>query len=528
MDYERIHKVQGGISPSKLRMKLMGPHHNRKKDGSNNNSARTSPSKLEDSEFVRNSLLATKNGDFNDEVAAPSLQVASEVGLERNQGDLASFQPRENSDVGAVKKPQFTKGDSGNSSAIHPMRMLEDDNLDYDSNASSSSFEFHKGERSGHNAVARSFSRPMPSKWNDAEKWIMNRQNAQANYSKKNTFHNQAYRLPVTNIMRVAPEYATYDHKPSITRPADTEFVDFCQPSSQMAFEKFAFVPSGTHQGFRGNALTDAYPQSKDLTEVGQGELSCAKGSAEDASVVPAIRSVCMRDTGTEMTPMTSQEPSRTATPIGATTPLRSPNSSIPSTPRVGAPESTPVDHNTDDESEHPLENGKRELSEQEIKEKTRREIVALGVQLGKMNIAAWASQDEQEKNTSSVETADIEEPEQIEFEKRAAAWEEVEKSKHAARFKREEIKIQAWESRQKAKLEAEMRRIEAEVEQMRAQAQAKMVKKISMARQRGEEKRAAAEARKNVDAEKAAAQAEYIRQTGRLPSTHFTCCGWL
>lgn len=45
----------------------MGPHHNRKKDGSNNNSARTSPSKLEDSEFVRNSLLATKNGDFNDE-----------------------------------------------------------------------------------------------------------------------------------------------------------------------------------------------------------------------------------------------------------------------------------------------------------------------------------------------------------------------------------------------------------------------------------------------------------------------------
>lgn len=62
----------------------------------------------------------------------------------------------------------------------------------------------------------------------------------------------------------------------------------------------------------------------------------------------------------------------------------------------------------------------------------------------------------------------------------------------------------------------------------MRAQAQAKMVKKISMARQRGEEKRAAAEARKNVDAEKAAAQAEYIRQTGRLPSTHFTCCGWL
>lgn len=62
----------------------------------------------------------------------------------------------------------------------------------------------------------------------------------------------------------------------------------------------------------------------------------------------------------------------------------------------------------------------------------------------------------------------------------------------------------------------------------MRAQAQAKMVKKIAMARQRSEDKRAAAEARKNRDAEKTAAQAEYIRQTGRMPSTHFTCCGWL
>ncbi|KAI8538845.1 hypothetical protein RHMOL_Rhmol09G0135000 [Rhododendron molle] len=36
---------------------------------------------------------------------------------------------------------------------------------------------------------------------------------------------------------------------------------------------------------------------------------------------------------------------------------------------------------------------------------------------------------------------------EQIETEKRAAAWEEAEKFKHTARYKHEEIKIQAWES---------------------------------------------------------------------------------
>nr|AGC39094.1 remorin-3 protein [Dimocarpus longan]AGN88927.1 remorin-3 protein [Dimocarpus longan] len=540
MDYERIHKVQTGIiSPSKLRMKLIGPH-NRKKEGSNSNSSRTSPAKLDDSEFVRNSLLASNGGDFDEEVAAPSLDVASEkagreVVLDNNQGgDQASCQlkeamPRESADVGRSKM-QFLKVDSGNSNAIHPMRVFEDENLDYDSNASSSSFEFHKGERSVHNSIARSFSRPMPSKWNDAEKWIMNKQNAQANHPKKIALYNQTNRLPQTNMVRVVPEHVTYDHKPSMARAADTKRVDFCQPVSQGAFEKFSFIPPGTHQAYGGNALVDTYTQSKDTKDVGQQDLSCTKISTEDTSVVPAIRSVSMRDMGTEMTPVASQEPSRTATPVGATTPLRSPASSIPSTPRRGAPASTPVDNTTDDESQCPVENIRRVLTDQEMKEKTRREIVALGVQLGKMNIAAWASKEEQEnKNDNpSAETVDMEELERIEYENRAAAWEEAEKSKHTARFKREEIKIQAWESRQKAKLEAEMQRIEAEVEQMRAQAQAKMVKKIAMARQKSEEKRAAADARKNRDAERTAAQAEYIRQTGRMPSSHFTCCGWL
>ncbi|KAJ4703084.1 Remorin [Melia azedarach] len=483
MEYERIHKVQTGIiSPSKLRMKLIGPH-NRKKDGSNTNSARTSPSKIEDCEFVRNSLLASKNGDFDEE--APSLGVetakgAGEVVLSHDQGDQATFQPkeslpRENTDVGRVKMQQFSKSDGG--------------------------------ERSVHNSIARSFSRPMPSKWNDAEKWIMNRQNAQATYFKRSASLNQANRFPATNNVRVAPEFATYDHKLSIARAADTKRVDYCQPASQFAFEKFSFVPSGTHQAHGSNALIDTCPQSKDLKEVGQGELSCTKSSSENTSGLPPLP--------------------------GATTPLRSPTSSIPSTPRGRVPVSTPMEQTRDDESQHPIENNRRDLSEQEMKEKTRREIVALGVQLGKMNIAAWASKDdEQEKNTSSVEATDVQELERVEFEKRAAVWEEAEKSKHTARFhlyKREEIKIQAWESRQKAKLEAEMRRIEAEVEQMRAQAQAKMVKMIAMARQRSEEKRAAAEARKNRDAERTAAQADYIRQTGRTPATtHFTCCGWL
>jgi hypothetical protein len=48
----------------------MGTHH-KKKDGSNSNSSRTSPSKLEDTEFVRNGLLSSNSGDF-DEGLQPS------------------------------------------------------------------------------------------------------------------------------------------------------------------------------------------------------------------------------------------------------------------------------------------------------------------------------------------------------------------------------------------------------------------------------------------------------------------------
>ncbi|KAL0352819.1 UNVERIFIED_CONTAM: hypothetical protein Sangu_0863200 [Sesamum angustifolium] len=529
MEYERIHKVQTGIiSPSKLRMKLIGAHHQKKKDGSNSNSSRTSPSRLEDSEFVKNSLLAAPNGDFGEE--GSSLEVppikSDSATLDASQGDGNSLQTkelalRENGDTGRFRMQLVSKGDVGNSSSVHPVRTCEDENLDYDS---TSSFEFHKGERSLHHSVSRSFSRPMSSKWNDAEKWIMNRQNVQSNISKKANLQNQVNRSSASNMVRITPEATSSENKPSVKR------VDFCQPASQTGLAKFAFASHGagpvSGQVNGANALIDLCPESKDLTEVDDTRLACTKSVTEETTGVPGIRSVSMRDMGTEMTPIPSQEPSRSATPVSATTPLRSPTSSIPSTPRRGEPAPTPTEDAIGSLTQNLADTGKKDLSEQELKLKTRREIVALGVQLGKMNIAAWASKDEKEKSNSGNEVHG-DELEQIEYAKRAAAWEEAEKSKHAARFKREEIRIQAWESQQKAKLEAEMRKIEAQIEQMKAQAQAKMVKKIAMARQKSEEKRAAAEARKNRQAEKTAAQAEYIRQTGRIPSSPFVCCGW-
>ncbi|XP_074269601.1 uncharacterized protein LOC141592721 isoform X2 [Silene latifolia] len=494
MDYERIHnKPQTGIiSPSKLRARLMGLSPTKKKEGSNSHSSRTSPARAEDSEFLKNSLLASTSQDFDDT---------------ENQNHC---RVKDIKDAEHIKVLQAGRADSGHSSTVHPLKSNDDENLDYDSNASSSSFEFHKGERMAQRTLTRSLSRPTSYKWNDAEKWIMNKQLSQGINSKSHNVQNGGNRVLGMNMVRVAPDVASsYDFRlhprmPEVKRP------DSCQP-----IDNFNMAPSGIEP-----SPIDLFPLSKDLKEVSTAN------SALDAPSTPAIRAISMRDMGTEMTPATSQEPSRTATPVGATTPLRSPTSSIPSTPRAGEPANTPMDYPLNSNTRHVTEKSSKELTEEEMKLKTRREIVALGVQLGKMNIAAWASKDDIAKNLSATEMAESEELERIEYENRAMAWEEAEKSKHAARYKRDEIRIQAWESQQKAKLEEELRRIEAKVERLRTDSQAKMMKKIAIARKRSEEKRAAAEAEKRRQAEKTSAQAEYIRQTGRIPSNDFVCCG--
>lgn len=67
-----------------------------------------------------------------------------------------------------------------------------------------------------------------------------------------------------------------------------------------------------------------------------------------------------------------------------------------------------------------------------ELQKKTRREIMVLGQQLGKTNIVAWASKEEEEANASNNGTLD--QSAKIIAEARAAAWEEAERAKYLSR----------------------------------------------------------------------------------------------
>ncbi|XP_062172894.1 uncharacterized protein LOC133878360 isoform X3 [Alnus glutinosa] len=430
------------------------------------------------------------------------------------------------------------------------LRTQEDPPLDYDSvhdgmSMSSSVFEFQKAERGAHRVPLGAFSKPAPSKWDDAQKWIAsptsNRpkiglaqvhgglaqvHGGQGVGSRKTTSVGYGSWQPSTKVVVEAP-----DQKVVAFGEPDTKRIDTTQAKMDSAGTKFVSweddlpYPIGDSYGKPVLMIENSVGESANFLAVNLSRHDSSVAIQSATTFIPTpttARSVSMRDMGTEMTPIASQEPSRTGTPVRATTPIRSPTSSRPSTPARAAIASSPSDPRNDH-----LDPNKNELSEKELQMKTRREIMVLGTQLGKMNIAAWASKGEEDKDAStSLKSLASEQPAKSIVETRASAWEEAEKAKYMARFKREEMKIQAWENHQKAKTEAEMRKIEVEVERMRGQAQDRLMNKVAAARHKAEEKRAAAEAKRNRQAAKTERQVEYIRRTGRIPSS-FSCCGW-
>ncbi|KAL8157735.1 hypothetical protein AgCh_002440 [Apium graveolens] len=410
------------------------------------------------------------------------------------------------------------------------IKSQDDISLDYDSGIDSvttpsSVFEFQKAERGLQRAGLAPFSKPAPSKWDDAQKWIASptsnrtkngqphglqggvglRKNNQFGYGSRQTSMKVVVEVPDQTLISC--------------EEADTKKMELSQGSRETGGPKLVPWEGDPYSSTNSYKNTIENCVKESAINLSQHAPSMSINSA--TAIIPppsTARSVSMRDMGTEMTPIASQEPSRTGTPLRATTPIRSPTSSQPSSPS----RASLSPHHPNSVSDC----NRRELSVKEMQMKTRREIMLLGTQLGKMNIAAWASKEEEDNAAStSLETLGQEQAKSL-IETRAAAWEEAEKAKCMARFKQEEIKIHAWENHEKAKTEAEMRKIEVEVERMSSQAHDKLMNKLAAARLKAEEKRAAAESKRNRQAAKTEKQADYIRRTGRIPSS-FSCCGW-
>ncbi|KAF9601218.1 hypothetical protein IFM89_017403 [Coptis chinensis] len=331
------------------------------------------------------------------------------------------------------------------------------------SNNNAISFEFHKGNeknRGSHHRMA--LGKPTPSKWDDAQKWLV-----------------------------------------GLSRGVERSSHATTKPRNSNADDRRLIAPVPQKEDSSSSSSDEAIQDEGETKKIDSNESfwRINKTSEESSS---AIKSICVRDMGTEMTPIASQEPSRTGTPLRATTPaVRSPISSRSSTPGR-CPQGG--------QSTESYQTGLTSLGNRCVP-------VPFCRASGETR---WTNREEDESNASKMyENKNLEQattPNPLEV--RAIAWDEAERAKFMARYKREEVKIQAWENHEKRKAEMEMKRIEVKAERLKSRAQEKLSNKLAAARRIAEEKRANAEAKLNEKAARTSERADYMRRTGHLPSS--------
>ncbi|XP_038986813.1 uncharacterized protein LOC103714759 isoform X2 [Phoenix dactylifera] len=253
-----------------------------------------------------------------------------------------------------------------------------------------------------HRKVVGSRTKPTPSKWDDAQKWLVG--------------------------LSGGGYHCHSNSKPRNSNADDRRLLAPMPPKGRDSFSSAD-----------GALEVDAALEIPVQDEGEMKKIECHEPfwridkPVEDSAM--EVRSVCVRDMGTEMTPIASKEPSRAGTPLGAATPvLRSPISSRPSTParrRQGA--------RTHESYQEGIKNLER-----------KGEPVFFGKVSGELD----ASKISENKVAEQIRNLDS-------LESRAMAWDEAECAKYKARYKREEVNIQAWENHEKRKAEMEMRRME-------------------------------------------------------------------
>ncbi|MBA0607577.1 hypothetical protein Godav_019856 [Gossypium davidsonii] len=326
------------------------------------------------------------------------------------------------------------------------------------SSVSAISFEFHKGNGTTNNRAAQSHHRTTtalgkpttPSKWDDAQKWLVG-----LSRSRDKKTHSKA--------------------KPRNSNADDRRLI------APVPHKEQDYPSSDEEGGFAAAAV---------MSPKYEGETKKVDFDDSIWNSVSAVRSICVRDMGTEMTPIASQEPSRTTTPLRATTPAgRSPISSGSSTPVRWQHGGGPCAEDYQAGSGPTSTEGRAETN-----------AAARGH-------GSNRQESDQARKQSTLET-------------RAIAWDEAERAKYMARYKREEVKIQAWENHEKRKAEVEMKKIEVKAERLKARAKERYANKVAATRRIAEEKRANAESKLNEKAIRTSQRADYIRRTGHFASS--------
>ncbi|XP_038708864.1 uncharacterized protein LOC120003823 [Tripterygium wilfordii] len=385
-------------------------------------------------------------------------------------------------------------GREGVSSVVAQRRLLE-----APSTPGRPVFGFSVGNRS---------RKGFPSKWDDAEKWLMSSschdspahaikpppassktQRQCENFKQLEVFAEKS-RVIEEKVSKVAPSFQHNSARAfnGVSASTDVLLKDKFTDNAELVSPNFRFSEP-SKEGFlfgnsAGEIMVDAH------TEL--------------------IHEVQHRDVGTEMTPLGSSTTSRCHTPFKSSSPAR---------------------HNTPASRSGPLALGNSNDSSSTIDIAKLQECHLAKLQFGNHydSVASnWVSREEEEEEISKslrhIEVGDA--FRKNVSESRAAAWEEEDKTKCCLRYQREEAKIQAWVNLQNAKAEAQSRKLEVKIQKMKSKLEEKLMKRMADVHRKAEEWREAAREQHAEQINKAHEQGQKMmnRQNSIVSGRHSSC----
>ncbi|GMI77834.1 hypothetical protein like AT1G53860 [Hibiscus trionum] len=307
-----------------------------------------------------------------------------------------------------------------------------------------------------------------PSKWDDAEKWLIN------SSGHDSPAHSHTIKLPPAMVAKQCDNF---------------------KQQAEVLSEKSSFkgtVSLEQHNqtgGFSGiHGSNDVFLKDKFTDEVEPilPNFRCSEPSREgflfrnsvSETMKNAGTEVFHKDAGTEMTPLGSSTTSRSHTPFKNLSPAR---------------------HNTPDNRSGPLASANSNSSNSTIDISQLQECHLAKLQLGSQYdsiTSNWSSREEEEEEVSKslrhFETGSV--CQRSVPDSRTPTWEEEERTKCCLRYQREEAKIQAWVNLQSAKAEAQSRKLEVKIQRMRSKLEEKLMKRMAIVHRKAEEWRASAQ----------------------------------
>ncbi|XP_045790016.1 uncharacterized protein LOC123884827 [Trifolium pratense] len=348
-----------------------------------------------------------------------------------------------------------------------------------------------------------------PSKWDDAEKWLISTSchdspahkasSSESSRQCDNSFKQKSEDFSVKSrvieekvLSKVGPNFqcssSTLDHNNStvgafngISCPTDIVLKDKFTDSIEPILPKFRYSEP-TKEGFlfRNQAcdsMNDAF------TEV--------------------VHEVKHKDAGTEMTPLGSSTTSRCHTPFKSSSPAR---------------------HNTPASRSGPLALSNADCNDVIQLEECHFDKLQYGTTKYDLVAPNWSSSEEEEKEISKSlrHNASL----KADSDCIAATWEEEEKNKCCLRYQREEAKIQAWINLQNAKAEARSKKLEVKIQKMRSNLEEKLMKRMSVVHRKAEEWRETARQQHLEQMEKSTQHAKKIIHRHNSQFSRHNSCG--